>query len=156
MKLWKSKFYCVEDFAMVINVEILTQELSQQGRTFKWPRPSCCPKCRGKLWGHGHVFSNNFFLKRYRCYTCKSVITLKPFGFWPKYRTSVNVIYTSLRHRLMSYSWQDPSMRHRALHWIRKFTTFVIMLYGMSDAEKEMHLVDRLDSFYQKGIHFLS
>ena len=116
---------------MVINVEILTQELSQQGRTFKWPRPSWCPKCRGKLWGHGHVFSNNFFLKRYRCYTCKSVITLKPFWFWPKHRTSVNVIYTSLRHRLMSYSWHDPSMRPDQIqnnHALRVLAALVMAL----------------------------
>lgn len=138
---------------MIIVAEVCVNTLSNQGRSFNWEKPSCCPNCKGELWGHGHVFSNKLFLKRYRCNNCKSVITMKPLGFWRRYRTSINDIYASLRHRLTMYRWHSDTRPQRALHWLAKLTSFVIMQYGFDDSA--MTLLERLDFFYFKNIPFL-
>ena len=139
---------------MIISISLSIPKLLKEGKSFAWTKPSSCPKCSSVLWGHGHVFSNRLFLKRYRCGSCQTVVTLKPFGFWPRYRTSIDDIYRSLRHRLEHYQWHETTLRHRALHWLKKFIVSILM-NGLAEAS-ERPLVERLDDYYQKEIPFLS
>ena len=139
---------------MIITVPIPAAIVLKEGRNLKWEKPSNCPKCSGGLWGHGYVFSNNIFLKRYRCNRCTTVITLKPYGFWKKYKTSIAGIYSALRHRLTMYQWHAQTRRQVALHWLKKFTKFTRMLYGDTIGGKT--LLEHLDYFYCKNIPFLT
>ena len=142
-------------FAMIITVNISIADLAEQKRSFLWSKPSCCSKCSHSLWGHGHVFSNGLFLKRYRCNGCRNVVTLKPAGRWSRYRSTVSEIYQSLYHRLTAHRSIDFSRRSRENHWLRKFISFLRMLYGNSVVET-LRLHDALNFFYIKGITFLS
>ena len=137
---------------MIINVDISIDSLSTQGKNFKWVKPDACPACTSHLWGHGHVFSNNLFLKRYRCNNCLIVITLKPFGFWKNYRTSIKNIYLDLRHRLVTFHWRSNEKRQRRNDWLKKFISFIKM-EGFDHPNK---IIAGLDLFYSKSIPFLS
>ena len=140
---------------MILIVDISAATLCAQGISFVWKKPDGCPKCPATLWGHGHVFSNGLFLKRYRCPTCKTVVTLKPPGFWRGYRTAISEIYARLRHRVTAHRPLLPSRRQCENHWLKKFVTFLLMLYGGHEASS-LPLGERLDIFFAKEIAFLS
>ena len=139
---------------MIITVNISTLELSKQKKSFVWLKPLTCPNCSScSIWGHGFVFTNGLFFKRYRCNDCLSVITLKPADFWKHYKTSVEDIYIEIRHRLSFHNATCHRAATRSQHWLSKFTKFIIMLYGMTDADK--NILEKLDHLYLKNIKFL-
>lgn len=112
---------------MVIAVTLRLEDLFREGKNFKWERPCACPKCEGKLWGHGYTprffqgFSASFWLRRFRCIGCKIVITLRPAGFWPRLQSSIEAIYEALHSRLLNYRWPLGMSRQRGGHWLRRF-----------------------------------
>ena len=116
--------------------------------------PDKCPKCSNKLWGHGFLLFNDLYLKRYRCNSCSSVITMKPSQFWKKYQSTISSIYHQLKCRLEKHHWPISTKRQRANQWLDKFITFIRMLYGLDNCG--MTLVERLDSLYYKRIPFFS
>lgn len=140
---------------MIINVDISLKELSEQGTAFKWIKPHACPKCSSPLWGHGHVLSNKLFLKKYRCNTCSTVITLKPNGYWKKYKTSIKEIYLDLRFRLTRFHWKSDVKRQRRDQWIKKFISFTMMHISCEHRYSGIPLIDLLDFLYSKSIPFL-
>lgn len=140
---------------MIISVVIRLSDLASLGRSFPWAKPNGCPCCSASLWGHGYVFSGGLFLKRYRCRACNTIITLKPSGFWRKYRTSALGIYQSLRRRLTRPGVGQYRQRQRENHWLSKFISFVRMLYG-DGADETMSIVALLDHFFEKEIPFLA
>lgn len=150
--LARSQVYGI-GFVMIITADISVSDLEIQQRSFVWSKPACCLRCLHSLWGHGHVFSNGLFLKRYRCDKCKLVVTMKPAGRWPKYRSTITEIYESINHRLTSYRSLISSRRSRENHWLKKFVSFSRMLYG--DSAIGSHLPEYLDFFFVKGIPFL-
>src|SRR5689334_760782 len=115
---------------MVISVTISLKEVIREGKNFKWKCPEGCPKCLGKLWGHGFVvrYFNNIselvWIKRYRCQGCGIVISFRPEEYWTRARSSILDIYQSLRKRLMDRRWPEGVSRQRALHWLHKFLQF--------------------------------
>lgn len=112
---------------MVIVVTLRLDDLFREGKDFKWERPSACPKCQGKLWSHGFTsrifqgFSGLFWLKRFRCPGCKSVLTPRPEGYWARIQSDIESIFRTLRERLKFYAWPPGTSRQRAGYWLRGF-----------------------------------
>ena len=112
---------------MVIPVTLRLDDLIRQGKDFKWERPCACPKCQGKIWGHGFVpryfqgFSGVFWIKRFQCTVCRAVLVFRPSGFWPRLQSSINTIYQALLVRLQSRRWPEDLPRQRAGHWLSGF-----------------------------------
>ena len=141
---------------MIISVDISQKTLSKQGKTFKWSKPSGCPKCNHSLWGHGYVLFNGLFLKRYRCNGCSTIITLKPAGFWKKYQSNIEKIYIALRYRFTGFRRVNDVSRQRQNQWLKKYIHFIKMHILCEQHYREMHPVDLLDYLYLKNIPFLS
>lgn len=117
---------------MVLRTTISLDQLQREGKEFKWERPECCPKCSGRVWGHGFCsryfsgFSCVFWIKRYRCSNaeCGAVITMRPEGYWPRVHTSIRRIFEILSERLSKHRWQRGVSRQGAGHWLRNFLRF--------------------------------
>lgn len=111
---------------MILSLKICLKELSDQGKSFNW-EPQGCEKCRRPMWGHGFVsryfaeMTVSLYLKRFRCPGCRSVLTTRPSGYWPRIRSSVVSIYTCLRARLDTGGWPSGGPRQRYGHWLRRF-----------------------------------
>ncbi|CAO0820988.1 hypothetical protein DFAR_2050005 [Desulfarculales bacterium] len=96
------------------------------GRRFPWPRPKRCPRFGStRLWGHGFVpayFDETpkaIWLRRLRCPDCRTVIRLRPRGYWDRLQTSVKTIRQSLSNKL-ARSRCDPGLpRSRQRHWLK-------------------------------------
>ena len=141
---------------MILSRKICFKELSEQGRDFNWGNHDC-EKCRRSMWGHGFVaryfseFHSVLFLKRYRCPCCRRVVTLRPEGYWPRLRSSVQSIYWALSTRFRTGSWGPETSRQRAGHWLRRFVQKVRMDWG--DASD---LKAALEFCYQKQLSFFT
>jgi hypothetical protein len=146
---------------MLNHNDVDLNQLSTEGKNFKWKRP-ICPKCSGKVWGHGFVltFFNGFpdllFIKRYRCpsKSCRKVIIMRPSGFWKKFQTNIEEIFNALVDRLEGLSWPLGVPRQRGGHWLRKFINKMKMLYGLDN--EGIGLGERLRQFYKKSLHFFN
>lgn len=118
---------------MVISVPLFLADLVRQGqgKAFSWSRPSECPRCHttGSLWGHGYVLryfhqlSEGVFLKRWRCQSCKAVVSTRPSGFWRCVRTSIRDVYDCLLYRVRHGKWPPKMSRQRARYWLNKLNT---------------------------------
>jgi len=114
-------------FEVVIAVTLRLEDLFRQGKDFKWERPCACPKCQGKLWGHGFTsryfqgFSSVLWIKRFRCPGCGTVLAFRPQGFWPRIQYSIEVIFQALQLRLTAHRWPRGMSRQRAGHWLSGF-----------------------------------
>jgi ribosomal protein S27AE len=132
------------------------KNLSVSGKKFKWKRPRCPKGCK-KVWVHGYVlryfsgFKDGIYLKKYRCPTCGTVITMSPIGFWPRYQSSIKMIYEALKSRLTSYRWPSWISRQRGCHWMRKFRAFLRIEYG----EYFGDIMTRLENLYVNQVPFL-
>ncbi|MBL0379942.1 MAG: hypothetical protein JKP90_09805 [Desulfofustis sp. PB-SRB1] len=40
---------------MVLFVAASVKEIARLGTAYPWNKPSCCPRCGGRLWWHGFV-----------------------------------------------------------------------------------------------------
>lgn len=142
---------------MTKHISINLEQLSVLEKEYKWKKPSACPKCNSKLWGHGFVgrlfysFSKPLFLKRYRCSNkeCHLVLSLRPCGYWKWYQSSKVRIYEALRHRLRKLRWPPWCTRQRGGHWLRKLIAHVTFLFGIH-ADPYV-CIERLNS---KELHF--
>ena len=107
------------------------------------------------MWGHGFVARyyaaqpTAVRLRRYRCPSCKTVVTLRPKDFWPRFQTTISSIYEALRHRLVKHTWPPALARQRAGHWLRRFMAKARMDFADADP------TPLLTWLYQNGIHFL-
>lgn len=142
---------------MLIAVNIPITDLAKYGKNFQWPRPTC-PKCEGKVWGHGFrfryfsEFSDGLYLKRYRCSNCKVVISLTPIGYWPRFRSPIDLIYSTIHNRLKQLSWPPGVTRQRGGHWLRKFIVRFKMAVGLSTDETPLLF---LEKEHRRSINFL-
>jgi hypothetical protein len=79
---------------VVLFVAASVKEIARLGTAYPWNKPSCCPRCGGRLWWHGFVVawfscrSHCVYLRRLFCSQCRAVHRLKPQGYWPRYRSS--------------------------------------------------------------------
>ena len=144
---------------MVISITVSLQEVLREGKKFKWNRPEKCPKCEGKLWGHGFVaryfsqFKELLWIKRYRCFECRIVIILRPDEYWPRIRSRIVEIYEALKIRLRDRKWPPWVSRQRALHWLQGFYRF--RRSQASSSHQENNLISLLDQVYALGTRFV-
>ena len=139
---------------MLTHVDVLLNELREQGKSFKWKRPSC-PKCSSKVWGHGFVnrYLNGsgvpYFLKRYRCPRCKTVVTMLPSGFLSRFQWCLATMFNVIVFRLRTGHWGAGRHRQRWGHWLRRFTNKARMDFPGEDV---LELIHRL---YYAHVSFL-
>jgi len=110
---------------LLLQVDVCVKDVFEQGKLFPWPRPPDCPRCHGRIWGHGYVtaffdgFAQAVFLRRYRCPDCRLILRLRPRGYWPRFQASIQTIVESLTDRLIHYRWPPLLSRQRQGHWLR-------------------------------------
>jgi len=139
---------------MILMRKISFKALSEQGRDFNWGEHDC-EKCNRGMWGHGFVtrcFSevvSVLLVKRFRCPSCHVVVTIRPEGYWPRVRSSIITIFTTLHDRFESGRWGLEASRQRSGHWLRRFVKRVRMDWG--DASD---LKASLEFLYEKQLLF--
>jgi hypothetical protein len=145
---------------MIKTVPVLIEELSNQGKNYKWEKPVVCPRCpSSKLWGHGYVtaffegFSSPLWLKRLRCNHCKIILILRPEGYFSRYQSSIKSIYEALVAKLRNKSWPKHARRQRCGQWLRRYLNFIKMQYG--DDNGGMDLFARLQKLFSLEVKFL-
>ena len=129
---------------LILLVEVCVKMIFEMGREFPWPRPSRCPRCKGRVWGHGFVqacfdgFVEPLWLRRYRCPDCGMVMRMRPEGYFSRFQTSVAEIRSRLSQRIRSGRW-PPGLSHRRQgHWMRALKRRVFAYFGVSWMERLM------------------
>jgi hypothetical protein len=122
---------------LLLQVDVCVKEIFGQGKLFPWPRPPDCPRCHGRIWGHGFVeayfdgYVRPLLLRRYRCPDCHLILRLRPRGYWPRFQASIAAILTSLTHRLTFHRWPSIFSRQRQGHWLRSLMDQVRWHFGV-------------------------
>lgn len=140
---------------MIIKCDVSIKEILEKGKDFSWIKPAVCPCCGDVvLWGHGFVLcyfsciSVGIYLKRYQCTGCKSIIKLKPSGFFKKFRTSVKVIKKSLINRIKKKKIINSIFRSRQDYWLRNLKKNVRAVLG---EEWKHRLIKGFDKLIAEG-----
>jgi len=109
---------------VVLPISVSVPNIISLGKRFPWPRPARCPRCGGsRLWGHGYVsrffdgFSEEVWVKRWRCVDCGAVHTCRPAGHWRRFLAPITVILASLTAKLAGLSWPKDLSRQRQQYW---------------------------------------
>lgn len=137
---------------LILFVEASVKSIFRLGRDFSWPKPKACPRCQGRLWGHGFVeayfdgFDAPLLLRRYRCPECRSVIRLRPKGYWPRFQASVGTIRRCLVSRLKLLKWRPDLPRSRQRHWLRGLRRQIVIHLGASWTGDLLEAFDQLAS----------
>jgi hypothetical protein len=140
---------------LLLQVDVCVKEIFEQGKLFPWPRPPDCPRCHGRIWGHGFVeayfdgFAQALFLRRYRCPDCHLVLRLRPRDYWPRFQASVTTILKSLVHRLTLHRWPSFLSRQRQGHWLRSLIRKVRWHWGVG---WEGNLLSAFEVLWDQGI----
>ena len=108
---------------LILHVRVDVKRLREDGKQYPWPRPRRCPRCGGRLWGHGYVpryfeDAQPFWMKRWRCPECGAVHTARPRRFWPRFRYGIGTILKTLRTKIRNDRWQ-PFSHQVQLYWWR-------------------------------------
>lgn len=123
---------------MVLTFPLDVKQIFFLGRAYPWPRPSCCPRCRGRLWGHGFVPAWFFglpgavLLRRYRCPDCGLVIRCRPESHWPRFQFSIDTIAGSVRRRATAGRWRPDLPRSSQRQWWRRLRRQLAAFLGLS------------------------
>ena len=123
---------------LLLFVDVSVKRIFEEGKGFPWPRPPNCPRCHGRIWGHGFVeaffdgFPKALLLRRYRCADCGLTLRLRPQGYWPRFQASIQAIRDSLSHRLRFFRWPPMVSRQRGGHWLRSLIRQVRWYLGVS------------------------
>jgi hypothetical protein len=127
----------IELYIMIIECNVSIKEILEKGKKFPWIKPKLCPCCGDfLLWGHGftlcyfNFIDTGIYLKRYRCCSCKSLIKLKPAGFFKKFRTSVKIIKKSIQKRIKKKKIFKNVSRSTQDYWLRNLRKNVRAVLG--------------------------
>ena len=140
---------------MILIVDACVKKIFRLGRSFPWPRPQNCPRCGGRIWGHGFTgsyfdgFNEPLWLKRYRCPDCRAIIKLRPKGYWPRFQATIDTIRRSISHRLTHHKWLPDLPRSRQWHWLRGLRRQVFFHFG---AGWSGDLLDAFDELSRRGM----
>ena len=111
---------------LIVYLSVDCNQLSAEGKSFRWLRPSRCPSCDGaRLWGHGYVrrffddFSDALWMKRWRCPECSAVHTARPHRFWRGFWAPRSAILKSLASKEYENHWLPSPARQRQQYWWR-------------------------------------
>jgi hypothetical protein len=150
----------LETFTMTILVHVCLKEISDKGKNFHWIKPSVCPSCNSsKLWGHGFFatcfagFVFKLWLKRYRCNSCKIVITFRPSGYFSRFQSSAKSIAGAILSKLNTSKWPVGLPRQRCGQWLRRFSEFIRIQYGDDNEGQPLEL--RLMNLHTSGCKFM-
>jgi hypothetical protein len=139
-----------KDILMIFSVLVSIKEIVERGRDFPWPRPQMCPRCEGhRVWCHGFVtaffdgFSEQVFLRRYRCPECRCVMRARPSGYFERVQASIETVRSSIAFRLEYGRWPGGS-RSRQGHWLRSLTRRVCALLGQGWSKRLVEGFDEL------------
>jgi len=149
------------NIVMLVHTDVPLDLLARQGKKFNWKKPTVCPRCDNcSLWGHGFVlcflagYKEGIHLKRYRCFLCRLVVTMKPLGFPKYYRSAKTDIYKTLKYRLCKLKWPDHCSRQRGGNWLRRFISRVRNDFQCLNPER--HVIAWLTYCSRKNIPFLA
>lgn len=113
---------------MILYSKVSVKKIFEEGKGCAWRRPERCPKCgSGRLWGHGYVeryfegFEEALWMKRWRCRDCGGVHTMRPEGFWRRFRHSVARIVKSLKEKILAGRWLEDLSRQGQQYWWHGF-----------------------------------
>jgi hypothetical protein len=113
---------------MILYAKVSVKKIFEEGKDYAWRRPERCPECgSGRLWGHGYVeryfegFETAIWIKRWRCRDCGGVHTMRPEGFWRRFRHSVGRIVQSLKEKIAGDRWLGEISRQAQQYWWRGF-----------------------------------
>jgi hypothetical protein len=140
---------------LLLQVDVCVKEVFEQGKLFPWPRPPDCPRCHGRIWGHGFVeayfegLSGALFLRRYRCPDCKLTLRLRPLSHWPRFQASILIIFQCLSHRLRLGRWPAGLSRQRQGHWLWSLVRQVRWHMGIG---WEGDLLQGLKTLWDRGV----
>lgn len=113
----------------MIFVKIDLKLLSKLGKDYKWEKLRCCT-CNCYTWGHGCVlryfddYMEGLYFKRYRCPKCRKVFTTRPDDYWARVRSSIPVVFSTLKYRLKNFLWPPEFPRQRGWYWLTKLNIF--------------------------------
>jgi hypothetical protein len=136
--------------SLVIFVKLTVKHLFEAGRSFLWPRPKECPRCRGRIWGHGFVpayfdgYSQPLWLKRYRCPDCSCVIRLRPREFFQRFQASILTIRDCLSYWVDYQRWKTGPSPPRQRHWVRALRRHLVLHEGLQRSPDLLAGFDRL------------
>jgi hypothetical protein len=105
---------------------IKLKDLFEKGREYPWQKPGKCPCCKScRLWGHGFAeaifdgYDKPLVLKLYRCPDCRSVIRIRPKGYFKRFQASIEKIRSSITLKSTRNRWLPDISRTRQCHWFR-------------------------------------
>jgi hypothetical protein len=110
---------------VIITQPLSLDDLNTQGRNFKWNKPSC-PCGSNSVWGHGFVcryfagFQAPFWIRRFRCSSCRTVFTMRPSSHPPGIQTGILDICLILFAKFTTSHWKKSTSRQRNLYWLKK------------------------------------
>jgi hypothetical protein len=141
--------------SLVIFVTLAVKHLFDAGRGFLWPRPERCPRCGGRLWGHGFVpayfdgYDQPLWLKRYRCPDCRGILRLRPRGYFKRFQSAILTIRDCLVHWVDYHRWKAGPSPPRQRHWIKALRRHLAIHEGLNRIQD---LVAGFDRLWSQGI----
>jgi hypothetical protein len=136
---------------MIFSVLVSIKEIIERGRNFRWPRPAVCPRCEGRrIWSHGFItaffdgFSDQVFLRRYRCPECGCVMRVRPSGYFERVQAPIETIRSCLRFRIKNGRWPPGRSRSRQGHWLRSLSRKVCAYFGQGWSNRLVEGFDEL------------
>lgn len=140
---------------MILYAKVSVKKIFEEEKDYAWRRAERCPKCgSGRLWGHGYVeryfegFETALWMKRWRCADCGGVHTMRPEGFWRRFRHSVVRIVKSLRGKISGGEWLGGLGREAQQYWWRGFGKQCVR-EGRNVFKKTLAALERL---IEKGV----
>jgi hypothetical protein len=136
--------------SLVIFVKRTVKQLFKAGRDFLWPRPERCPRCGGRVWGHGYVpaYFDGYYLplwlKRYRCPDCGCVIRLRPQEYFQRFQASIHTIRDCLAYWVHQHRWQAGPSPPRQRHWLNALRRNLVLREGLNRIQDLLAGFDRL------------
>lgn len=141
---------------MIISVSCEVKEIFKKGKDYEWLKPEICPHCKAShVWGHGFVpayfdgLSGYVYLRRWRCPSCRSVIRVRPCGYFRRFQATIEEIRSRLSSRISGGHWQ-PGMSHtRQGNWLRALQKRVTAHLGNSWKDRMLQAFDHFISLGQ-------
>lgn len=141
---------------LLLHVDVCVKKIFKLEKQFPWPRPPNCPRCHGRIWGHGFVAAyfdelgrQALFLRRYRCPDCRLTLRLRPLSHWPRFQASIATILSCLSHRLRYSGWSAGLSRQRQGHWLRSLIRQVRWHLGVG---WKGDLLEGLKRLWRRGV----
>jgi hypothetical protein len=136
--------------SLVNFVQLTVKHLFEMGRDFLWPKPERCPRCRGRIWGHGFVpayfdgYDQPLCPKRYRCPDCGCVIRVRPQGYFKRFQASRLTIRDCLAYWLHQQCWKPGPSPPPQRHWVKALRRHLVLQEGLKRIPDLLAGFDRL------------